>query len=202
MQKECRKREGVELRPEINQILEGNFVYETGNIEFSCSRIEIELEDNSVYEGTFSILPGIDGEFHGSVTTSDPRMVCYDSQFNEKENIIAFSFDATNMQPGNVEKGYFYVVSNQGEAYLSYVVSLVHKMPESSLGNIRNLFHFANLAKSNWEEALNLFYKKEFRSVFSGVDQKYYEAYIPYIFALVDAQKEEKRLKGVVIENE
>ena len=177
MQKECRKREGVELRPEINQILEGNFVYETGNIEFSCSRIEIELEDNSVYEGTFSILPGIDGEFHGSVTTSDPRMVCYDSQFNEKENIIAFSFDATNMQPGNVEKGYFYVVSNQGEAYLSYVVSLVHKMPESSLGNIRNLFHFANLAKSNWEEALNLFYKKEFKSVFSGVDQKYYEAY-------------------------
>ena len=172
-----RKREGEELRPEISQILEGNFVYETGNIEFSCSRVEIELEDSSVYEGEFSILASLDGAFYGTVTTSDPRMVCHNPEFDEKENVISFSFDASYMQPGDIEKGYFYVVSNQGEAYLSYVISIVHKVPETSLGSIRNLFHFANLAKSNWDEALSLFYKEEFESVFSGVDRKYYDAY-------------------------
>ncbi len=172
-----RKKEGEELRPEISQILEGNFVYETGNIEFSCSRIEIELEDSSVYEGEFSILAGLDGPFNGKVTTSDHRMVCHNPEFDENEAVIHFSFDASVMQPGDVEKGCFYVVSNQGEAYLSYVVSILHKVPDSSLGNIRNLFHFANLAKSNWDEALSLFYNKEFESVFAGVDRKYFDAY-------------------------
>lgn len=172
-----RKKEGEELRPEISQILEGNFVYETGNIEFSCSRIEIELEDSSVYEGEFSILAGLNGPFNGTVTTSDHRMVCHNPEFDENEAVIHFSFDASLMQPGDVEKGCFYVVSNQGEAYLSYVVSIIHKVPTSSLGSIRNLFHFANLAKSNWDEALSLFYKKEFESVLSGVDCKYYDAY-------------------------
>ena len=165
------------MRPEISQILEGNFVYETGNIEFSCSRIEIELEESSVYEGEFSILAGLDRPFNGKVTTSDHRMVCHNPEFDENEAVIHFSFDASVMQPGDVEKGCFYVVSNQGEAYLSYVVSILHKVPDSSLGNIRNLFHFANLAKSNWDEALSLFYDKEFESVFAGVDRKYFDAY-------------------------
>lgn len=165
------------MRPEISRILEGNFVYETGNIEFSCSRIEIELEDSLVYEGEFSILADLEGTVHGMVTTSDHRMVCYNPEFTDTESVIRFSFDASLMQPGDVEKGYFYVVSNQGEAYLSYVVSVVNKVPNSSLGSIRNLFHFANLAKSNWDEALSLFYKKEFESVFTGVDSKYFDAY-------------------------
>ena len=172
-----RKKEGEELRPEISRILEGDFEYEVGNIEFSCSRIEIELDASSVYEGEFSILAGLDRPFNGKVTTSDHRMICHNPEFNENETVIHFSFDASFMQPGDVEKGFFYVVSNQGEGYLSYVVSVVHKVPDSSLGSIRNLFHFANLAKSNWDEALSLFYKKEFESVFVGVDRKFFDAY-------------------------
>lgn len=165
------------LRPELNQILEGNFEYETGNIEFSCSRIEIELEDSSVYEGEFSIFSSLDRPFHGTVTASQHRMVCHNPEFEGNEATVYFSFDASYMQPGDVEKGCFYVVSNQGEGYLSYVVSIVHKVPDSSLGSIRNLFHFANLAKSSWEEALNLFYKKEFEKVFVGVESKFFDAY-------------------------
>lgn len=165
------------MRSEISRILEGDFEYEVGNIEFSCSRIEIELSTGSVYEGEFSILAGLDRPFNGKVTTSDHRMVCQNPEFDENEAVIQFSFDASFMQPGDVEKGFFYVVSNQGEGYLSYVVSIVHKVPDSSMGSIRNLFHFANLAKSDWDEALTLFYKKEFESVFTGVDHKYIDAY-------------------------
>lgn len=168
---------GEELREKINRILAGDFEYETGNIEFSCTRLEIELENSSVYEGEFSVLSGINKPFCGRVTTSDPRMVCHNPHFDGNEAVIAFSFDASGMRPGDVEKGFFYVVSDQGEGYLSYVVSIVHKVPDSSLGSIRNLFHFANLAKSNWDEALNLFYQKEFESVFSGVDSKYFDGY-------------------------
>ena len=82
-----RKKEGEELRPEISQILEGNFVYESGNIEFSCSRIEIELEDSSIYEGEFSIYSDVNRPFNGTVTTSDHRMICQTPVFEENEAV-------------------------------------------------------------------------------------------------------------------
>lgn len=165
------------MRTKTEQILNGEFEYETGNIDFSCSRIEIELHTGSVYEGEFSILADKDKILEGSVTASDYRMHILCPDFCENDAVIRFSYDASFMQPGDVEKGFFYVVSNQGEGYLSYVVSVVQKMPESSMGSIRNLFHFTNLAKSSWDEALTLFYKKEFENVFSGVDKKYLESY-------------------------
>lgn len=48
---------------------------------------------------------------------------------------------------GDVLKGNFYIISNQGEYYLPFVVSIEHVVLDSSIGTIKNLFHFANLAK-------------------------------------------------------
>ena len=42
------------------------------------------------------------------------------------------------------------------------MVTVEHGVLNSSVGPIRNLFHFANLAKSNWKEAVRLFYRPEF----------------------------------------
>ncbi|MDE6739952.1 MAG: hypothetical protein K2K07_12760, partial [Lachnospiraceae bacterium] len=74
-------------------------------------------------------------------------------------------------------KGAFNIISNQGEYYLPFSVSVMPKVVVSSLGNIRNLFHFTNLAKSNWEEAVKLFYSEEFKEVFTGNDSQHYAAY-------------------------
>lgn len=50
-------------------------------------------------------------------------------------------------------------------------------MLNSSIGAIRNLFHFANLAKSNWKEAVRLFYDPEFLRLFQGNDAHFYDSY-------------------------
>ena len=47
----------------------------------------------------------------------------------------------------------------------------------SSLGSIKNLFHFANLAKTSWEEAANLFFSKDFEQVLQGSDKQYLNTY-------------------------
>ena len=70
------------------------------------------------------------------------------------------------MEPGEEARGAFHIISNQGEYYIPFFVSVVPKTIDSSLGNIKNLFHFTNLAKSSWEEAVKLFYSKEFKAVF------------------------------------
>ena len=81
------------------------------------------------------------------------------------------------MEPGEEIRGAFNLISNQGEYYLPFSVSITEKTIPSSLGNIKNLFHFTNLAKSNWEEAVRLFYSEEFAGVFMSNDKQHYAAY-------------------------
>ena len=161
----------------IDQILEGNFDYENGSLDFSCAKIELSLNRGEVYEGSFRIY-GPRGRFtNGIVLSSDLRMECVTGEFVGSEEEIFFRFHAENLEEGDVVKGDFYVVSNQGEYYLPFVVSVQHFVLESSIGAVRNLFHFANLAKADWREAVSLFYSPDFIRVFSGSDAQYAEDY-------------------------
>ena len=74
--------------------------------------------------------------------------------------------------------GYFYIISNCGEYELPYRIEIEDDRVESSLGTIKNMFHFANLAKASWEEAVKAFYSPQFKKIFSaGADRQYYNAY-------------------------
>lgn len=165
------------MKEVINQILEGNFDYENGSLDFSCTKLELTLQKGMVYEGTFLITATAGQYVSGYVNTSDLRMECLTSEFSGAEAEIAFRFHGEYMEEGDVVKGSFFVVSNKGEYYLPFVVSIEHTVLQSSIGPIKNLFHFANLAKTNWTEALNLFYSLEFTGVFDGNDAQYYESY-------------------------
>lgn len=161
----------------IEQILEGNFDYENGSLDFSCLKIDISLHYGESHEGSFRVYAP-EGKFTtGRVTSSDLRMECLTSEFVGTDEEIAFCFHGEYMEEGEVVKGNFYIVSNQGEYYLPFVVSMEHTVLESSVGPVRNLFHFANLAKSSWEEAVKLFYSPKFSLVLSGSDAQYADVY-------------------------
>ena len=161
----------------INQILQGNFDYENGSLDFSCAKVEITLQKGYVYEGSFTITAAQEGYVNGFVTSSDLRMECLTPEFTGSQAEICFCFHGEHMEEGDVVKGSFSVVSNKGEYYLPFVVTVEHMMPESSIGAIKNLFHFANLAKCNWAEAVTLFYSPEFSRVFVGSDAQHYDSY-------------------------
>lgn len=161
----------------INQILEGNFDYENGSLDFSCAKIELSLQKGEVYEGSFRIFAP-EGQFtSGTVTSSDLRMECLTEEFMGCGEEVLFRFHGEKLEDGEVVKGSFYVISNQGEYYLPFIVSVEHTVLESSIGTVKNLFHFANLAKSNWQEAVHLFYSPNFSLAFQGNDAVYFNDY-------------------------
>lgn len=161
----------------IQNLVQGNFNYEQGSLDFSCTKLEVSIKPNQIYEGSFKIY-GPPGQYtKGKVYSSDMRMKCLSQDFVGEEDELFFSFDSAGMNEGDVAKGEFFFLSNQGEQYLPFVVNVVHKILESSLGNIKNLFHFTNLAKSNWQEAIKLFYSQDFMMIFSGNDLKYRPLY-------------------------
>ena len=159
----------------MNQILEGNFDYENGSLDFSCAKIELSIQKGQIYEGSFHIY-GEPGTFtSGTVLSSDRRMECLNTDFVGTDEEISYCFHGEHLEEGEVVKGDFYVLSNHGEYYIPFVVSVERAVMQSSLGSIKNLFHFANLAKSNWTEAVKLFYSPAFESIFSGSDAQYAE---------------------------
>ena len=160
----------------VDQILEGNFDYENGSLDFSCSKIEITLHRGEVYEGSFQIFASRGIYANGSVISSDLRMECLTEEFAGDEEIF-YCFHGENLEEGDAVSGNFYIVSNQGEYCLPFVAAVEEKILDSSVGVIRNLFHFANLARSNWNEAVKLFYSQEFEKVLTGRDMQYADAY-------------------------
>ncbi len=161
----------------LDRILGGNFDYENGSLEFSCSKIEISLSQGTAYEGSFHILSASEGYVKGSVISDHLLMECITDQFTGSDAEIFYCFHGENLEEGDVVKGSFSVVSNRGEYNLPFVVTVEHGVLNSSIGTIRNLFHFANLAKSNWAEAVRLFYDPDFRRLFQGNDEHFYGCY-------------------------
>jgi hypothetical protein len=106
------------------------------------------------------------------------RLICRNDHVEEEsEAAIHFVFDSTGLEAGDVVKGDIQVVSNAGEYYLPFVFSVSYGIVRSSMGNVRNLFHFTNQAQINWDEAVDLFYSPEFARVFGGNDRIHYDKF-------------------------
>lgn len=168
---------GIKLKQIIREILDGNFKYDNEALNFSCPRIELSVQAGETAEGSFFIYGAKDAMTEGIVVSSDLRMVCLSSSFAGSQDEIFYRFDAAGSAAGEEVKGAFYMISNQGEYYLPFSVSVKASQIDSSLGEIRNLFHFTNLAKSNWAEAVRLFYSPEFGQTLTGNSRQYYAAY-------------------------
>ncbi|MCM1387027.1 MAG: DUF5717 family protein, partial [Bacillus sp. (in: Bacteria)] len=161
----------------IREILEGKFRYDNASLNFSCPRIELSMQAGENREGSF-VIYGPEGVLtEGYVISTDLRMECLTASFSGSQDEIFYRVDAAGVKAGEEIKGDFHIVSNQGEYNLPFSVTINADVIDSSLGNIKNLFHFTNLAKSNWTEAVSLFYSKEFERIFTGNDKQYYSAY-------------------------
>lgn len=166
------------MKTTVEKILKGQFDYEKGSLELSTSRIELALFPGQIVAGSFFV-NGVPGRItEGHVYSNDIRMKLITDSFSGETSEIGYSFSALGLEEGDVVSGEIIIISNQGEYYLPYVSTIQQKNIDSSLGNIKNLFHFTNLAKSNWDEAVKLFYSDEFLSVFKGNDAQYKKVYL------------------------
>ncbi len=155
----------------VDKLLNGVFDYDNGKLSFSVQRIEETIPAGGMYEGSFTIESMDDLPASGNVYTSSMRLVCRVDSFEAKNVDVTFLFDSTGLEPGDIIKGDVQIVSNKGEYYIPFAFSIVRSIVKSSMGSVKNLFHFTNQAQMSWEEAVALFYSREFLQVFEGNDK-------------------------------
>ena len=179
----------------VENILNGNFNTERHSLNFSSPVIELSVNEGTPYEGSFTIFGPRDVFTEGTVSSTGLRMKCPVRDFSGSECEIPFIFDSTGMNEGDTFKGEFRIISNQGEYLIPYDIKVGNDNLDTSMGDIRNLFHFTNLARSNWDEASDLFYSDDFKNVLVGSDRAYLNAYM----ALLDSTDRHQALEEFLL---
>lgn len=161
----------------VSGYLNGKFEYESSSLIFSCSKIEINMKQGENYTGSFTMEEQAGREVEGKIYSTNMAVQCLTQSFEGAKIQVDYSVHTQGKKSGDVMKGEFQIITNAGEYTVPYVVNVIHEFMDSSLGNIKNLFHFTNLAKSNWDEAVKLFYQDRFPSILTGNDGHYKSLY-------------------------
>ncbi len=170
---------GENVKRSVLHMLEENYDFSDhkGTLSFSEDMIEMAFDCDEVREGSFWIENQSDTPVKGYILSNNMRMKCEPVSFMGERIEIKYTFDSVGMEAGDVVKGDFQIVTNKGEYILSFKAGMEQGYLYSSMGHIRNLFHFANLAKTNWEEAVALYYSNRFTELLVGSDASFRTLY-------------------------
>ncbi|MBR3306440.1 MAG: hypothetical protein IKI75_04185 [Lachnospiraceae bacterium] len=165
------------MKAVLEKILANNYDFgkERPRLTFSTEEIVCETVPERTIYGSFSIFA--EEPVRGYIYSDDPRFLPEQEEFYGKSVEIRYKVNSGGMQYDSTHTGSLAVISTAGEYELPYRIAVGGRQPGSSLGEIRNLFHFANLAKADWAEARELFYSPAFRYVLKGTDSSYLTEY-------------------------
>ena len=153
------------MRKRIQQLANGKFDNNGPKLSLSTEKIELEALEGKDETGSFVITSTNQVKMRGIIYSSNPRMECLTPQFEGEEVRIRYQFHSEGLIEGDIQKGEFFIVCNQGEYNLSFVVSISRLYADSSFGKIKNLDDFCRLAKENYDEAYRLFYSSNFKNL-------------------------------------
>ena len=185
------------MRKRIQQLARGKFEYARPLLSFSTEKVDIEVLEGRDYAGDFVITSENHVPFRGMIYTSDSRMECLTPQFEGEEVRIRYQFHSNGLIEGDIVKGEFYVICNQGEYNLSFVVSVSRLYAETSAGRIKSLADFAFLAKDSAPEAYHLFYSRSFVNVIKAEEIRERLLYAGISEGAATEQKVEEYLIGI-----
>lgn len=185
------------MKEKIKELSKGNFEYEMPGLVLSVELMELSIEAGSTGTGTFIIKNSRNTPVRGLVY-SDNRLLSFrESSFSETENLLSCEFASGSLKPGETMKGIITVVSDCGEKEIPFSVHAELPFCETSIGKIRDLFHFANLAKKDWIEAVKLFRSERFEQVILKQDMKESMIYHNLIKSVSTSQAMEEFLIAV-----
>lgn len=162
---------GENMNGKLDEYNRGNFKYSADKIILSMDKINLEVEYGETYEGVLEISTENDSFIKGIAYSSHEFVKIQDNAFAGVRNSIKYK--VVNCAEGQQEiKGNITIVTNCSEVVVPFNITLGHPKFDSSLGEIRDLFQFTNLAKSEPDEALEIFLSPRFERVLINKDIK------------------------------
>ncbi len=156
------------MRDQINKFARGVFEFEPPVLEVTEASIYAVVAKNIEYKNNIHIFERNQKELKGIIYSDNDKVVLEDNHFLGCEIIIPYSVKCKGALNDDVIEGAFHIICNGGEEQIPFSFRVEAGSFNSSVGVIRNLFHFTNLAQTNIEEAVDIFEKDDFENIYIG----------------------------------
>jgi hypothetical protein len=185
------------LKDKIERFSKGDFEYVRPFICLSEEEINLTIEVGKRYEGNFIISNSMGSKIEGFVYSSNRRLTILNPSFCANENQILYQWDGTYLKDGDEIKAELSVVSDCGELTIPVTIILEKPYINSSIGKIKDLFQFANLARMDWSEAKKVFRSEEFKAVLLNNQERYQIIYQQLLKSISTSQAMEEFLIAI-----
>lgn len=165
------------MKDQINRFARGVFEYNTPVLEVTEDNICAVVDRNRKFNGVINIFERNKKQLKGIIYSDNDKVILKDSTFLGSKITIRYTVNCKGALNGDVIEGAFHMVSNGGEKDVTFSFCVESGSYETSLGNIRDLSGFANLAENNSEEAVSLMEAPDFEEVYLGEDMQLRCAY-------------------------
>ena len=150
------------MKQKIEQLARGIFEYQLPEILLSEEKLQIAAVAGETYCGSFIVKNSKGSRMKGVLYSSSRLFVLSEDKFVGDEVVVNFRFSAEYMEPGERVEGEISIITECGEAVLPFEVTVEPPACSSSIGDIRDMFQFTDLAKTNWAEAEQVFASESF----------------------------------------
>ena len=171
------------MRDYINRLSRGKFDFKENKIVPKDEIVRLNVESGLINSGSFNI--SAKETVSGWVYATDLRIKIENNKFSGKECEIKFKVDGRNLRNKEIVEGKFIIISDAGEVELPFVFKAIPRFITTSLGDASNLFHFTNLYQVARNEAIEIFFRSDFKSVFLSDED--------YLCNVYDVIKNEKK---------
>lgn len=166
----------------IDKLSLGIIDYEIPEASVDLESIEMSFMPDELFEGNFKIINIGKGKLKGIIYSSNRHIKVKTKVFSGDKSVIRYVIDTHYLKEGTRIKGDISIVSNGGEIYIPFHIKINTKSIHTSLGEMRNMFHFADLVQNNYDKALKVFTSDCFADIFLKEDyvlRAEYEALSP-----------------------
>ncbi len=185
------------MKEKMERFSKGDFEYEQPFICLSVEEIRIAVEAGKRHEGSFTVSNHKGRPMRGWVYSSNYLLQIADPSFEGEQSTICFTFQADYLKAGETIEGEISIASDCGELTIPFSVRVEQAYVTTSLGKIKDLFQFANLARTDWSEAKKVFRMEEFERIFLGNEERYRYIYRKLVKASSMSQAMEEFLIAV-----
>lgn len=150
----------------IEKLARGVIEYDVPVLEVSVSEIDKKVHSEKAFKSSFTVFSSNDVPLKGFVYSSNENILIEDKTFAGKSQEIHFSIATDYINDGDEVVGEINVVSNGGEVVIPVSIKVESVTYTTSIGELKNLFHFANLVQMNYDEAITIFKSDNFSHIF------------------------------------
>ena len=165
------------MKSKVEQYAKGDFYVEYPEVQFSQTYLQLKVEAGSICSGSISVV---------SKNDIPMKMMVYDDacflHLDEHSIIgcngkISYTFSGENKIRGNVYDGNLHIIGNGIEKTIPYNIEIVAPFIDLDKVAIEDLMKFSELAESDWEKAIDIFYCDEFAKTLLADKPEHMESY-------------------------